>query len=101
MDRDFARELYQRLYNETANELGALWDSVSEKDRELLGRVLKRVAELQLAEISGNGRNDREWAHADAQLLNIKSAGEGRARHAVFAVLRRIFSRVLELLGAG
>jgi len=96
--RDFASELGQRLFSDTKVELGNLWERLPESDRDLVSRICKRAAEMNLAKLSGNGINEREWEHLDAQLLQIASAGEGRVRKAVKNVLRNAFKQVVAFL---
>lgn len=96
--RDFASELGQRLFADTKAELGDLWDRLSESDRDLVSRIAKRASEMNLAKLAGNGINEREWDHLDAQLLQIASAGDGRVRKAFKNVLRNAFKQVVSFL---
>lgn len=96
--RDFAGELGRRLFADTRVELGDLWDKLSERDRDLVSRIARRASEMNLAKLAGNGINEREWDHLDAQLLQIASAGEGKVRKAFKSALRNAFKQVVSFL---
>lgn len=98
--RDFASEFGQRVLRDTINELGDTWGNLSEAEKNLVARCAKRMGEMQLAKLAGNGLDEREWAHCEAQLLNIRSAAEGRVKGALLAVLRKAVQAVLSFLGS-
>jgi hypothetical protein len=99
MTRDYETDLARNILSELQGHLISVWDDLPEADRQLLARVARMVAKIQLDRLTGGEQyNDGDWRHCLAQVAGIRAFGAARGRRALIAAARRGVDLFLELL---
>lgn len=86
----------ERILKEVIDELGDVWRDLNDDDRECVRKATQLASELAVRELQSamdagaKAALERNRAHVEAQLANIKSAAAMRVKSALLAAVTRL-----------
>lgn len=95
---DFAKDLGKQIFTAAKESYGKAWDSVRDDVKDLLAEVAKDAGVLALKSMRGLDVSE-EQKHIDAQLLNLKVAGEILAVRAFWEGFEKTMTIIGNALG--
>lgn len=93
---DLAKDLGGKVLDQVKDDFGDAWDSVKDEVKDILADVAKDAGRLAVKKLQGEDVSEAE-KHINAQLLNLKVAGEILAVRTFW----ESFGKVMEVIGTG
>lgn len=93
---DLAKDLGKKVLDQVKDDFGSAWDGVKDEVKDILSDVAKDAGRLAVKKIRGEDVSEEE-KHINAQLLNLKVAGELLAVRTFW----ESFGKVMEAIGTG
>ncbi len=92
---DMAVSLGKKVLDQVKEDFGSEWDGVKDEVKDVLKLVSKDAGRLAVKKINGEDVSQEE-KHINAQLLNLKSAGEVLAARTFW----ESFGKVMGIIGS-
>ena len=92
---DMAKGIGQKVINQVKTDFGSAWDGVKQEVKEVLDEVAQDSGRLAVKKMMGLDVSEEE-KHIQAQLMNLKAAGELLAARTFW----ESFGKVMGIIGS-